>query len=1001
MVQRSFPARATLSLVAMLVASPLTAQVPDSATLAGLTWRSIGPVNMAGRITDVEVDPRNPRVFYVAGATGGLWKTINAGTTFIPLWDNAPIASLGDIAISPSNPDIIWLGTGEDDSRNSVQPGYGIYKSTDGGLTWRSMGLEKSQHVGRIVVHPTNPDIVWVSALGALWGSNPERGLYKTTDGGRTWTMSKFISDKAGFVDIAIDPRNPNVLFAASYERVRGPHFLKSGGPGSALWRTADGGTTWREVKGGGFPETTKGRISIVIAASNPNIIYTMVEADSVRGEQPQRLRSGVYRSSDGGNTWRWMNVTNNRPFYFSQIRVDPKNPNRVYRMAVDFAFSDDGGYSWRTGMLGIHEDYHAMWINPNDTDHFIVGGDAGLFQTHDKGGSYDGLNNFAMAQFYGISYDFQVPYRVCGGMQDNGTSCGISRRRGGQLQMTDWFAIFAADGLQSAQDPVNPEFVYYESQGGNIARRNLATGETMSLRPRTVSVNQYGQQINQIKANTQANSTEQVQQIAAVRQRLRTEMADPGVANRWNWNTPFILSRHNPMVYYVGANKMFKSVKRGEGLVAISPDLSTQNPDWLRISGGFDAEGNPATDASGGITRDATGAEENGTIVTIDESPLRPGMPYVGTDDGKVWLTRNDGGTWEDLSGRFEGVPPMTHVSKVAPSHHDTATVYVTFDNHRVNDFKPYVYVSNDSGRTFRSISAGLPNDRPGPPYVAGEEPVAPNLIVTGTDLGAYASLNEGTAWCPPRSGLPTVPVDDLRVHPRDPEFIAGTNGRSILVLDFAPLQQMNADVLGRAAHLFAPAVALQYGQLPAPSEMRAHRGWKVDGGPAGAVISYRLTTATDSVRIAIVNTAGDTVARLRGPGTVGLNKVEWGMAVSPSGQVNLTGRGGRGGNAASNVAGFPPGFIPRPAESAAPPDSSGSPTAQARALAAAGGAGRGGRGAGGGGFGQGGGRGGPGGGFAPAMTADYRVVLEVGGQRMAQPLRVVVVPPGVTSVR
>ena len=987
------------SLAALVSLTPaiVLAQVPDSATLAGMTWRSIGPVNMAGRITDVEVDPRNPKVFYVAGATGGLWKTVNAGTTFIPLWDDGPIASLGDIAIAPSNPNIIYLGTGEDDSRNSVQPGYGVYKSTDGGITWRSVGLEKTQHIGRIVVHPTNPDIVWVSALGALWGSNPERGLYKTTDGGRTWALSKFISDKAGFVDVAIDPRNPNVLFAASYERVRGPHFLKSGGPGSALWRTADGGTTWREVRGGGFPETTKGRITIQISRSNPNIIYTMVEADSVRGEKPQRLRSGVYRSTDGGNTWRWMNVTNNRPFYFSQIRVDPKNPNRLYRMAVDFAFSDDGGYSWRSGMLGIHEDYHAMWINPDDPDHYIVGGDAGLFQTHDRGGTYDGLNNFAMAQFYGISYDFQVPYRVCGGMQDNGTSCGISRRRNGQLQMTDWFAIFAADGLQSAQDPVNPEYVYYESQGGNVARRNVATGETMSLRPRTVTINQFAGQINAIRGDGSRPLTpEQERQIADIRQRMRTAMADPQVANRWNWNTPFILSRHNPMVYYVGANKLFKSVRRGEDAVAISPDLTAQNPDWLRIAGGFDAEGNPAPDASGGITRDATGAEENGTIITIDESPLRAGMLYVGTDDGKVWLTRNDGGAWEDLSGRFAGVPPLTHVSKVAPSYHDTATVYVTFDNHRVNDFKPYVYVSNDYGKTFRSISAGLPSTVPGSAYVVAEDPVNPNLIYVGTETGVFASLNKGANWFRLGRGLPTVPVYDLKVHPRDRELIAGTHGRGIQVIDVAPLQQMNAAVLGRPAYLFEPAVALQYGQMPAPSEMRAHRGWRSDGGPSGAVISYRLAGSADSARISIINTAGDTVAKLTGPATAGLNSVEWALRPNPTGQVNLSGRGGRGGSAATNLPGFPPGYVGRPAESGAAPDSSGSPTAQARALASGGG-GRGGR----GGRGGGGGRGGQGFSAAPQMTADYRVVLEVAGQRLTQTLRVVVVPPGAVSVR
>src|ERR1035437_2551641 len=448
-------------------ATAVSAQTPDSATLASLKWRSIGPVNMAGRSTDVEGDPRNPKVFYVSGAAGGIWKTANAGTTWVPLWDHAPIASMGDIALAASDPKTIWAGTGEQNSRNSVTPGFGVYKSVDGGTTWQSMGLEKTQHIGRIVVHPTNPNIVYVAALGAQWASNPERGLYKTVDGGKTWTMSKFISDKAGFVDVVMDPRDPNTLYAASWERVRKPAYLKSGGPGSALWKTTDGGSSWREIKGGGFPETPKGRMNIQIAHSNPNIVYVMVEADSVRGKKPQRLLSGLYRSSDAGKTWKWMSTIDNRPFYFSQIRVDPKNPDRIYRLAVDMQFSDDGGHSWRLGMLGQHEDYHGMWIDPNDPEHFVIVGDAGIFQTWDRGGNYDALNNMAMGQFYGVSYDFQVPYRVCGGLQDNGSSCGWSRRRNGQLQMTDWFALFAAVGLQTAQDPNDPNIVYYESQGG------------------------------------------------------------------------------------------------------------------------------------------------------------------------------------------------------------------------------------------------------------------------------------------------------------------------------------------------------------------------------------------------------------------------------------------------------------------------------------------------------------------------------------------------------
>lgn len=992
--------------VALVLALALPAraetQTPDAATLNSMRWRSIGPVNMAGRITDVEAHPSQPKTFYVAGATGGIWKTVNAGTSFMPLWEKAPIASMGDLAIAPSNPKIIWAGTGEEDSRNSVAPGYGIYKSVDGGVTWQSMGLEKTQHIGRIIVHPTNPDIVWVAALGALWGTNPERGLYKTMDGGKTWTLSKFISDRAGFVDLAIDPRNPNVLYAASWERIRKAHFLKSGGPGSALWKTTDGGTTWKEITGGGFPATTKGRISLAIAESNPDIVYAMVEADSVRGAKPQRLLSGLYRSSDAGATWTWMSTTNNRPFYFSQVRVDPKNPNRIYRMAVDFQFSDDGGASWTRGMLGIHEDYHAMWINPADPEHFIIGGDAGIFQTFDRGGTYDALNNMAMGQFYGISYDFQVPYRVCGGLQDNGTSCGLSRRGNAPLQMTDWYAIFAADGLQTAQDPFNPEYVYYESQGGNISRRNVATGEVVSVRARTVTRTQFGQQIARIRGDGSRPLTPaQQKQIADIRAEMKTALADPNVATRWNWNTPFILSRHDANVFYSGAEKLFKSVKKGEDPFAISPDLSTRDEARIRITTGFDIEGNPAADATGGITRDATGAEENATIVTIGESPIRPGLLYVGTNDGKVWLTRNDGGSWEDLSGRFPGVPPFTHVSRVEPSGSDSATVYVSFDNHRDNDFTPYLYVSTDFGKTFTSLAKGLMVGRPNSVYVVREDPVNPKLLYAGTELGVYASLDKGSTWFALDGNLPTVPVYDLQVHPRDRELIAGTHGRSIQILDVSPLQQMTGDVLGKAAHLFAPTVALQYGERPVLSEPRAQRMWRGDRVPSAAVITYRLTAPLPSApRVAITNVAGDTVAMLMGTNVAGLNTVSWNLMATGS-QLAPQG-GGRGGGGFGgaptgpvNDPGFPAGFNPRPAEARGAPDSSQTPANQARQLAAAANAPQGGRGGGGG-----GGFGGFGGRPMPVETGSYRVTIDIAGQKQSQTLRVVQVGPNETSV-
>ena len=995
----------------LLWAGVAGAQTPDAATLNGLRWRSIGPVNMAGRITDVEAHPSAPNTFYIAGATGGIWKTVNAGTSFMPLWEKGPIASMGDLAIAPSNPNIIWAGTGEEDSRNSVAPGYGIYKSVDGGITWQSMGLEKTQHIGRIVVHPTNPDIVYVAALGALWGTNPERGLYKTVDGGKTWTLSKFISDKAGFVDLAMDPRDPNVLYATSWERIRKAHFLKSGGPGSALWKTTDGGRTWKEITGGGFPATTKGRINLAIAQSDPDMVYAMVEADSARGAKPQRLLSGLYRSKDGGATWTWMSTINNRPFYFSQVRVDPKNADRVYRMAVDFAFSDDGGASWRAGMVGIHEDYHAMWIDPATPAHFIVGGDAGIFQTWDTGGTYDALNNMAMGQFYGISYDFQVPYRVCGGLQDNGTSCGLSRRASAPLQMTDWFAIFAADGLQTAQDPFNPDYVYYESQGGNISRRNVGTGEVVSVKARTVTRAQFGQQIARIRGTgTTPLTPEQLKSIAGIRLQMKKELADPNVATRWNWNTPFTLSRHDANVLYSGAEKLFKSVKKGEEPYAISPDLSSRDESRIRITTGFDIDGNPAVDATGGITRDATGAEENATIVTIAESPFKPGVLYVGTNDGKVLLTKNDGGAWEDLSARFPGVPPFTHVSKIDASNADSATVYVSFDNHRDNDFTPYLYVSNDFGKTFRSIAAGLTVGRPNTVYVVREDPFNASLLYAGTELGVYASLDRGTTWFMLDNNLPTVPVYDLQVHPRDRELIAGTHGRGVQILDVAPLQQFTSAALSASAVLFKPTVALQYGERPPGSEPRAQRMWRGDRVPAGAAITYRLATPVTggAPRIIVLNAAGDTVARLLGTNTAGLNTVTWNLQASGATVVGPNAGGGRGAFGAPqpvgnlNDAGFPAGFNSRPAESRSAADSSGTPTSQARMLeaaatrAAAPGGPGGGFGGGGGGFG----------GSRPAFveTGDYRIVLELPGQAsgatLSQSLRVVRVAPDERSV-
>jgi len=862
---------ATALLTGVVLTSSLPAQVSqplDSTTLAAFRWRSIGPATMSGRITDIEGIPSPSRTFFVAAAAGGVWKTINGGITFRPVFDHERVISMGDIAIAPTDTNIIWAGSGEEDSRNSISPGGGIYKSTDGGLTWNLMGLVETQAIGRIVIHPTNPDIVYVAALGHTWNANPERGLYQTTDGGQSWKLIKFISDKAGFVDVAMDPTNPSILFAASWERVRGPYFLKSGGPGSALWKTTDGGATWTEIKGGGFPETTKGRIGIAIAASNPRVMYTMVEADSAKGMT--ELQSGLYRSADGGATWQRMNDRNVRPFYYSQVRVDPKNPDRVYWSSTPVNVSDDGGKTVRNATVGLHVDHHAMWIDPNDPAHFLVGNDGGVGQTWDKGGNYEFLDVMALGQLYEVSYDFAVPYRVCGGLQDNGSWCGPSRRRSGALTNQMWFEVGGGDGFFTQQDPTDPNIVYSESQGGNMGRVNVSTGQRTSLqrpdwRPQW---RLFEDSVVIERPDTAVLATRaQQRRVADLRTRQRADSAE--LALRFNWNTPFLLSPHSPATFYAGANRVLKSTDRGERLYPISPDLSTRDTMRIRVS----------TQVTGGITLDATGAETYSTIVALAESPIRPGLLYAGTDDGNVWLTRNDGGAWENLTGRFPGVPARTYVRRIEPSHFDSATFYVAFDNHRENDFAPYLYVTTDFGKSFRSIVNNLPKGGPDFVHVVREDPYNRDLLFVGTDVGVYLTLNRGASWQQFMTGLPTVPVHDLKIHPRDRELIAATHGRSIWIVDIAALEQLSDQVLAGGAYLFQPRTAFQYGDPPAPGTITGQQAFRGESPTYGAEIVYRLTGGDRRSRtqVVITDVKGDTLGRIQGPGGSGVHRVNW----------------------------------------------------------------------------------------------------------------------------
>src|SRR6267142_284523 len=540
--QRAAPSNVTVTTGTQSPAARAGGITLDSTLLAGFRWRNIGPANMGGRVSSVAGIPSPSKTFFVAAAAGGIWKTTNAGTTFRPVFDNEKCVAMGEVTIAPSDTMQVWAGTGEEDSRNTISPGCGIFKSTDGGITWKRVGLEKSGAIGRIVVHPTNPNIVYV----------------------------------------AMDPSNPEVLFAASWQRVRGPYFLNSGGPGSALWKTSDGGKTWTEVKGGGLPETTKGRIGIAIAASNPKTIYLMVEADTLPNAKPaagkaaQTRPSGLYHSADGGATWEKMNDHDVRPFYYSQVRVDPKDPNRVYFSSTPLNFSNDGGKTIGNATVGIHVDHHAMWIDPNDPNHMIVGNDGGVAQTWDKGGNWDFLNSFAIGQPYIVSYDMAFPYSVCAGYQDNGSWCGPSRRRQGELTNADWTTVGGGDGFYTAQDPTDPNTIYVESQGGNMSRLNFATGDRVALqkpnyRPRYTMFEDSI--VIERPDTTRPETAAQRRRIAELRARQKADSAD--IDLRWNWNTPFLISAHNPEIFYAGASKVMKSTRRGQDLYSISPDLT------------------------------------------------------------------------------------------------------------------------------------------------------------------------------------------------------------------------------------------------------------------------------------------------------------------------------------------------------------------------------------------------------------------------------------------
>jgi len=827
--------------------------------LKNLEFREIGPATMGGRIDDFAVVEGNPNIVFVGVASGGVWKTTNNGTTWEPVFDKEDVSTIGDIAIAPSDPSVVWVGTGEPNNRQSSSWGDGAYKSLDAGKTWQKTGLAATHHIGRIVIHPKNPDVVYVAGLGHLWGPNAERGVYKTTDGGKTWARVLKINDDTGVSDIAMDPESPDTLYAAAYERRRTPYGFNGGGTDSAIYKTTDGGTTWKRLTKGLPYENggDTGRIGLDIYRKDPNIVYALV----------QHEKGGVYRSEDKGETWKKMSDTDPRPSYYSQVRVDPNNDLRIWVLGASMYYSEDGGKTFSTQRVkSIHGDFHAMWIDPNDSNHIITGSDGGIHWSYDDGKSWDFINTIAIGQFYELGLDNQKPYNICGGLQDNGSWCGPSNsltREG--IENEDWQVVHGGDGFYAQIDPVEPWIVYAEAQDGHIARRDLRTGQQRSIRPE----------------------------------------GKPGEPHyRFQWNSPVAISAHDHNTIYYGGNYLFKSTDRGDTWTRLGGDLTTGvDRNKLQIFG--------RTPDKSTLSRN-DGAQEYPTITTLSESPLTPNVLWAGTDDGNLQVTRDGGKNWKNVASRVPGVPKGTYVSRAVASKYAEGTAYASFDGHRSDDYNIYIFVTTDYGENWKAIRNGIA-DSAGSAHVVREHPRNQNLLFAGTEFGLWVSWDRGANWRMFKNNFPTVPVDDIEIQARENDLVLGTHGRSIWVFDdLTPVEKMDAGVAGSNITFFTPR--------PATTWHLRNRRWsagqkKFTGkNPLyGAILNYYLKEAVPleaaktskddkdktssnekageagaakkegKVKISVFNKEGNLVRELDGPGAAGVNRTNWDLRWNP----------------------------------------------------------------------------------------------------------------------
>lgn len=903
-----------IPVLTITIPAPVQGQEKDP-ILGSYTWRQIGPANMSGRVSDLAVPPGGEAsTIYVAAAAGGLWKTVNNGSTWKQVFQGGKTAAVGDIAIAPSNPDIIYIGMGEPHSRNSISWGDGVYKSTDGGESWRHTGLDYTYHIGRIVVDPRDPQIVYVAALGNLWDKyKGDRGLYKSEDGGITWKKLMGFDDGTGFYDVILDPKNPDVVYATSWERDRKPWvILSGGGPNNGIWKSIDAGATWTRLEGGGLPPSDQnGKISLAIFPQNPDIIYARIEnfatdpsvpepeqqADrpaQFRGRGTSRSMNGTYRSDDGGQTWKRFDRRNGRAFYYCQVRVDPQDANTVYLIESNLYKVDvEEAAKWvdnfeqssqQRGMPGQtqeyrgvtnitgshHVDFHAMWIDPYNSDHLIVGSDGGVAISWDQGEKWDFLDNLALGQFYAVGYDMAQPYNVYGGLQDNGTWGGPHMTRTGSgIKNKHWESFLSGDGFHAQVDPEDPDIILYgESQGGAISRFNRATGMSQSIRPRAP----------RRQSPNMSDAQRQFMQQGGMRSGTNiSPQPEPGISFRFNWSSPIILSPHNPKTIYFGGNYLFKSVNRGDTWSIISPDLTTADTTKTNATNRGDTP---------------TGAERHCTIITIGESPLVAGLIWVGTDDGLVHITKDGGVNWTEVTDNLQGVPKNTWVSRVRPSGFEAGRAYVTFDGHRMGDLTTYVFRTQDYGQTWKRLGGGLPTDDPA--YVITEDPFNENLIYLGTESGVYISLDMGESWTRFNNNLPVVPVHDLVVHSRDRDLIIGTHGLSIWVMDdVSGLQALTPDVMEKDFELFdvQPVIAWnsRYEQ-----NFPGDKLFAAENPPTGFKLGYWISRPVEKVDITIHSVDGAELRTVEGSGESGLNIVEIPLRPSFS---RFGGGGGRTG--------------------------------------------------------------------------------------------------------